>query len=318
MGLTSESPGRLPDFIIGGAPKCGTTSVHFLLGQSPEIGIPDDEVHFFDADDPIAHPDFLRSGTDGLAWYDVDGPSALDWYRSRFAAFPDKRLVGEDSTCYLQSPVAPERIARTLPEAKVIFMLRDPVRRTYSQYWHMVTRGRAVCDFETALSAHPSLILGSSYLAPLQRYVDLLGPGRVRICLFEDFLADRHAVMDGICRFLGVAPIPLDEGDGWHNRTYYPSRPKLQFLLNRANRRVVAWQYSNHFDDDEGRRAMWRRKLQRRWFRHVLPLLLNETKQPVMNDATANYLQRHLSMRNRGLSDLLERDLSEIWPGFEG
>ncbi|UWQ21559.1 sulfotransferase [Jannaschia sp. W003] len=313
-----ETKGRLPDFIIGGAPKCGTTSVHFLLGSSPEIGIPDDEVHFFDADDPIAHPDFLHAGRGGLDWYDPDTPEGLDWYRGRFAALADRPLVGEDSTLYLHSPVAPERIARVLPDAKLIFMLRDPVRRACSQYWHMVTRGRAVCGLETALSRHPNLILCSTYLAPLRRYLDLFGPERVRVCLFEDFLADRQGVMDGLCAFLGAAPLRVGHEDGWHNRTFYPSNPRLQLLLNRISRRIAARQYRNHFDADRTPRAALRARMHRRWFRHAHPVLLTATRAPPVAEETASYLRRHLSDRNRGLSDLLGRDLSQVWPGFEG
>lgn len=318
MDVLIDSQARLPDFIIGGAPKCGTTSVHFLLGRSTEVGIPDDEVHFFDSDDPIAHPDFLHAGHTGLTWYDADTAEGLNWYASRFAPFADKRVVGEDSTCYLQSPVAPERIARLLPQVKMVFMLRDPVRRAYSQYWHMVTRGRAVCGFEAALTAHPSLILGSTYRAPLRRFLDLLGPERVRICLFEDFLADRRSVMDGLCDFLNIMPISTENDDGWYNRTYYPSHMGLQFLLNRISRHVAARQYRNHFDLNIDARARLRGKLHRRWFRHAHPVLLTSTQQPPMAEETARYLRQHLSARNRGLSELMERDLSQVWPGFTG
>ncbi len=63
-------PNRYPDFIIGGAPKCGTTSLHFILDQHPRIGLPDDEIHYFDADDPITHPDFFFHERGELIHYD--------------------------------------------------------------------------------------------------------------------------------------------------------------------------------------------------------------------------------------------------------
>lgn len=304
---------RLPDFIIGGAPKCGTTSVHFVLGQSPDVGIPDDEVHFFDADDPIAHPDFVRHGG---GCYDVDAPPSQDWYAARFAPYRNKLLIGEDSTLYLQSEVAPARIARTLPNVKLIFMLRDPVRRAYSQYWHMVTRGRATCDFETAIRRHPPIMLGSTYLPGLRRYRDHFDAGQVRVCLFEDYLADPRAFVADLCTFLGLAPIRLEPGAGWHNRTTYPAHPRMQRLLNRVSRQVARLQYVDHFNEASGLRRRLGRRAHGLYFRHVHPRLLTRSRPPEMAPETQAFLTRHLSDRNAGLSRMLGRDLSAVWPGF--
>jgi len=166
---------RFPDFIIGGAPKCGTTSLHFILAQHPDIGIPHDEVFYFDADDPIVHPDFLHAKTHTLKWWDPDpsSHSNLSWYAGRFAEFKDKALVGEDSTTYLMSDVAAGRIDKLLPDAKIIFMLRDPVKRAYSQYWHLMKTGRVSQTFEEILISHPSVLLGSTYTPNIRRFIVL-------------------------------------------------------------------------------------------------------------------------------------------------
>jgi hypothetical protein len=311
---------RLPDFIIGGAPKCGTTSLHFILAQNPAVGIPHDEVHFFDADDPVAHPDFLFARRGGLDWYDPRPGNAngLAWYASRFAAFADKACVGEDSTLYLQSEVAAARIAEALPAVRLIFMLRDPVKRTYSRYWHHVTRGRLTCSFEEALTRYPSIVLESTYAPGLRRYLDIFGPERVHIGLFEDFLADRQGFIDGVTDFLGLARMPLDGAPDWFNRTHYPTWPMLQRQLNRVSSRIVRYQYHNHFRERTGPRERLRNKTHYRWFRYVHPLLLRSTRQPPMHEETARYLRQHLSARNLGLSELLGRDLSAVWPGFDG
>ncbi len=103
---------RYPDFIIGGAPKCGTTSLHFILDQHPKIGLPEDEIHYFDADDPITHPDFFHDKDGELVYYDnsQENTAFLSAYAARFAPFQDLHLIGEDSTTYLFSQVAPHRI----------------------------------------------------------------------------------------------------------------------------------------------------------------------------------------------------------------
>lgn len=318
MNFPASQKVRLPDFIIGGAPKCGTTSLHFILARHPLVGIPDDEVHFFDADDPVGHPDFLFERRGGLEWYDPrpDHPEAMAWYASRFAELSDRPVIGEDSTIYLQSEVAPARIDALLPDVRLVFMLRDPVKRAYSQYWHLVTRGRATCSFETALSRHPSIILGSTYAPHLGRYLDRFGRDRVRIGLFEDFLADSQGFVDGMTDFLGLPRMPLDSGDNWFNRTYYPTRPRLQLLLNHVSGRIVRQQYRNHFQTRSDRQEARRSKFHYRWFRYVHPVFLKAERPPPMNTETEAYLRQHLSARNTGLSDLLGRDLSRVWPGF--
>ena len=318
MNMQSLQGVRLPDFIIGGAPKCGTTSLHFILAQSDRVGIPHDEIHFFDADDPVGHPDFVFAEKAGLRWYDPDPANVekMSWYASRFSQFTGKAAIGEDSTIYLQSEVAAARIHQAIPGVRMIFMLRDPVARAYSQYWHLVTRGRASCSFETALTRHPSIILGSTYAPHLRRYFELFGRDQVRVGLFEDFLADRQAFVDGMTDFVGVPRLQVQDGEAWFNRTYYPRSHRFQHMLNRVSSRIVANQYRNHLAERSGFRERLRNKTHYYWFRYIHPVMLTSPKQPAMKEETRTYLQRHLSARNHGLSDLLGRDLSDVWRGF--
>ncbi|MEL6524037.1 MAG: sulfotransferase, partial [Pseudomonadota bacterium] len=227
MAQSASAQDRFPDFIIGGAPKCGTTSIHFILKQHPEIGIPDEEIHFFDADDPVSHPDFLFTKGPKLEWFDPR-PSATDsvqWYASRFTPHAEAKLIGEDSTTYLFSNVAPARIKAMLPDVRLVFMLRDPVKRAYSQYWHMIRSSRATCSFEQAIIEHPSIMLGSTYTPNLERYLKVFGQGQVKIAVFEDFLADQQGFMDDMTSYLGASQMSLDTAETWFNRTFYPSNP---------------------------------------------------------------------------------------------
>ncbi|WP_372575074.1 sulfotransferase family protein [Ruegeria jejuensis] len=311
---------RLPDFIIGGAPKCGTTSLHFILGQSPQIGLPDAEIHYFDADDPIAHPDFLDARGPDLKWFDtrLTHKPNLDWYASRFSDFQDKLLIGEDSTTYLFSPVAARRIKDLLPDIRLVFLLRDPVKRAYSQYWHLVCSARLSCSFEQALSQHSSIILGSTYAPHIAQYFDVFGRENVHIAVFEDFLADKQAFLDGVTAHIGAPRMDVETLQTWFNRTYYPTWPKGQQWLNRIGGRIVAGRYRNHMGQETGLAEKIRNKLHYHWFRRINPILLKAEKPPAMRSETAAYLAHHLSDRNAGLSDLLGRDLSTVWPGFRG
>ncbi|WP_372574002.1 sulfotransferase family protein [Ruegeria jejuensis] len=311
---------RFPDFIIGGAPKCGTTSLHFILNQHPAIGLPDEEIHYFDADDPVTHPDFFFHKDGELIHYDnrAENGELLSHYAACFAPFADLPLVGEDSTTYLFSEVAPVRIRDRLPEVRLVFMLRNPVARAYSQYWHMVKSGRTICTFEQAIHTHLAIILGSTYLPHLKRYYDIFGSDRVKVVLFEDFIANNQAAIDGVTDFLGTSRMEVRDEASWFNKTYYPTSLTGQLALNRVGRKVVAWRYGNHLGSRRGPGVGLRQKLHHLWFTRVNKILLKAERPPPMRESTRDYLSDHLSRRNDGLSELLGRDLAALWPGFDG
>jgi hypothetical protein len=111
---------RLPDFLIIGAQKAGTTSLHVSLRKHPDVWLPRmKEVHFFD-------------------WAYTNG---IDWYLEHFEDAGDETVVGETSPFYLFHPAVPERVAAVLPDAKLIAVLRDPVDRAVSHYQYQVKYG---------------------------------------------------------------------------------------------------------------------------------------------------------------------------------
>lgn len=140
-----ENPdaGALPDFVIIGAQKCGTTFLYELLRRHDLI-LPAKrkEVHFFD----------------------VHFGKGVDWYRSHFL-HPKRRndrmtITGEASPYYLYHPLAAGRAAEVLPEARLLVLLRNPVDRAYSDYHDKVRAGRETLSFEEALEAEEGRIRG--------------------------------------------------------------------------------------------------------------------------------------------------------------
>lgn len=123
----------LPSFVIGGAQKAGTTSLHWRLKSHPDVFIPDkpQEIHFFDD---------ARNFARGLSWYE-----------GLFAGWSGEAQVGQTSPRYLYDPEAPGRIHTALPQVRLIFLLRNPVDRAYSHYWHSVKLGYETLSFEEAL-----------------------------------------------------------------------------------------------------------------------------------------------------------------------
>lgn len=306
-----------PDFIIAGAPKCGTTTLHKLLDQHPDLWVAPNEIYHFDADDPVAHGDFLSVENGDLVWRDPQDQTSQDWYQARFAGAPQECLIGEDTTTYLMSAVAPFRIKAADPDVKVIVMLRDPVKRAFSQYWHLLRSGRICDSFETALSKHPSILLGSTYAPALRLFREALGPERVHVVLFEAFNHDRQSVTNGITDFLECPALPITDAPVWQNRTKYPARMQTLTRLNRVGRVLVKYRYARHLGRDARLSARMGHAAYRRWFRMVSNRVLTQDQPPApMRDTTRTYLNKHLSDRNAGLSDLLGTDLSQIWPGF--
>ena len=306
-----------PDFIIGGAPKCGTTSLHFIFEQFDNVQIPDNELGFFDADNPSIHPYYVKSVSDGLETYSpsfTKGHSA-NWYRGHFSE-KTGRVHGEDSTTYLFSTAAAHRIKEDLPDTKVVFMLRDPLARCYSQYWHDVAMGWMNARFEKALTNRSRLIDFSIYEPHVRSWRDILGADRVEFFLFEDLLKDRDALLKRVAEFIDFdLPEQLPAND-WFNRTQYPRYQSLHLAANRFGMGLSKLRYANHMDEDQSSNARRKAKYYHRWFHRIRPLLPTTTQKPPMHEKTRAHLSKLFTDSNRGLSDLLDRDLSDVWPSF--
>jgi len=151
----------------------------------------------------------------------------LDYYsKTWFAAVEAGVLAGEKSTNYLESPVAAERIHLHLPEAKLLFMLRNPVDRAFSNYRWSRMNGLETEDFETALALEeertrtlpPSLryarpfsyLARGLYRAQLEPYFARFSPEQILCLRFEDLDAVPEAIAERLHRFLGVEPRPGD------------------------------------------------------------------------------------------------------------
>jgi hypothetical protein len=136
----------LPDYLIIGAQRAGTTSLHRYLVQHPGVRtmLRTKGVHFFDT-----------AYGRGLSWYAARFPTkAYAWYVARRHGVALR--TGEASPYYLFHPHVPGRVAEHLPQVKLIALLRDPVQRAYSHYQHEVARGFETLSFEEAIEAEPA------------------------------------------------------------------------------------------------------------------------------------------------------------------
>jgi len=202
---------RLPDFLCLGTQKGGTTSLHKLLQQHPQVYLPTcKEVHYF-------------------SLHDQQG---ADWYAAHFQAADASQRCGDITPYYLFHPRAPQRIQELLPQAKLIVLLRDPVERALSQVFHAQRLGFEPLELHAALAAEAERLAGAherlqqpgsadyshqkhSYVArsrydkQLRRYEALFPPEQLLVLRSEDLFAQPDRLWPQIQRFLGLNPLPL-------------------------------------------------------------------------------------------------------------
>lgn len=194
-----------PGALIIGAQKAGTTSLFRYLGEHSRVKPPrTKESRFFD-----------QHWGRGLDWYVSQCPHR--WKVSR------AEMTVDASPASLFHPRAPGRAAATLPEAKIIVLLRNPVDRAYSQYQHNARRGRVTGSFEEELEREGELLGGEidrgaytgSYLArgryaeQLERWIDTYGAERMIVLQSERFFARTQEEVDRVLDFLGLEREPV-------------------------------------------------------------------------------------------------------------
>lgn len=122
----------LPNFILAGPPKSGTTTLRILLNRHPNIYMPNRELHFFNNEE-----NFSRG---------------LEWYEKFFDKWKGEKAIGGKTPGYFFHPKAPQRIKELLPNVKLIFIFRNPIDRAYSHYWHDVRTGEVEDPFEYVIA----------------------------------------------------------------------------------------------------------------------------------------------------------------------
>jgi sulfotransferase family protein len=311
--VSAVGDGRLPDFIIGGAMKCGTSTVHQMLGELPGVYIPDPEIYFFSIDDFEQHPEFFV-GRDG-EWVERDYNGRKDeylaWYTSFFKDAPAGALIGEDSTSYLHSLRCAERIRALLPAVRLLFLLRDPAERTYSHYWHMVRTGRATEDFEGTLRHAPgTLFQRSHYREGVERYIDTFPADQLKFVLFEDLVTRPADILRAVIDFIGVPQPEVLPPTAHRNPARVPRSINAQLWRNRLFRDRVANRFRGHLPGTarptgageqavRGRFARWNLRTNRR--------------PPLMRPDTHRFLNALFRRENAGLSGLIGQEVEERW-----
>lgn len=214
---TSQAGRTLPDFLVIGAQRCGTSSLYKYLGWHPEI-VPSlrKEVEYF-----------TRSYGKGIGWYRAHFPLRV---RRDVAhrVLHREILTFEATPDYLLHPLAAQRAAELLPDAKLIVLLRDPVSRAFSHYLHMCRRGFENLGFDQAIEKETQRIAGDLrgihadpaydpkqylrfsysarglYAEQIERWMARYPPDRLLILASGDLYRDPSSTYARVLEFLGV------------------------------------------------------------------------------------------------------------------
>jgi len=308
---------RLPDFIIAGAMKSGTSTVHHLLNRHKNVFIPDSEINFFDIDDLFQHTDFFSfNGAWSHPDIAVDPDSYWQWYQHFFKDAPNESLIGEDSTCYLPSKKAVKRIAIQEKPIKLIVCLRNPVARAYSQYWHMLRTGRAMFSFEDTIRFTPDYVLGRSmYLEQVQHLIANIPRNRIFFFLLEDFQTRKEEVVSSLLTFLELdaSQMPTESLNTHSNRATYPQNIELCALKNRILRTIGNTRYLGKlpFKTPDHKSIPILARFVEKIHRRINPVKAG--KGPAMNDATREFLESFFRSELKGLSDIVGHNLEQLW-----
>ena len=298
----ADGAGCLPNFLIIGVAKAGTSSLYAYLGQHPQIFV-----------SPERTPNFFGLGEQPLPRYGGPVPQrkvvapTLSAYTALFAGGQGARqysAVGEGSSFFNFTPRAAARIQHYRPDARLLLLLRQPAERAYSQYlfarrmgWEPAPTFAAALEEEARRTAEdwfPFLRYGesSSYAPTVRAFLDHFPPNQIYIARFEDFIRSTATMMRQIYQFLGVAP---------------DFTPDVSIKRNPAHVGLAPWL-----------RSPWNVRTQRFWsfwpvtLRRLLFRLLDRLapKPPPLDPALRRQLTNHFRADILATQALIQQDLT--------
>ena len=194
-------PMPLPNLLIIGAMKSGTTGLYLDLAAHPRVYLPNDK-----------EPHALRSD-------EVLGDAGRADYANYYSGASDGQVICDASTGYTKRPTidgVAQRAVEILPAGfRVIYLVRHPIDRIVSQHFHEFTEGTVGPDIDAAVREHQRYIDYSRYAYQLEPWIDAVGPARIRVVRFEDYVAQRKPTVEQLWEFLELDPAQadaLDEG----------------------------------------------------------------------------------------------------------
>ncbi|MDJ0553302.1 MAG: sulfotransferase domain-containing protein [Microcoleaceae cyanobacterium MO_207.B10] len=236
----------MPNFLLIGAAKSGTSSLYYYLKQHPQIYMP--------VSRDQKEPDFFTLEGESIERLGPNGKFSmnnaitdLETYQTLFADVKDEIAIGEASTSYIYSEKAPQRIKHYIPDAKIIAILRDPAERAFSHFLFSLSNGREpIPDFAKTLQEEETRIANDFsfqwhhkrrgfYYTQLKRYYHIFDSSQIKVYLYEDLRNDAVSLNKDIFGFLEVDKSFDTNVNKQHNPTRVPKNQTINTLLNRPN-----------------------------------------------------------------------------------
>jgi hypothetical protein len=224
MNNSNRAP-RLPDFIAVGPPRTATTWMHEVLKDHACLPADRKETDFF------------------TRFYD----RGMNWYADYFRHCDGPVRVGELSPMYFASNTARERIAKDLPNCKIICSFRDPVERAYSHYRMMRRIAVTNDDFESVATRRGELLESTRYGTYLAHWFHSFGRERVLALIYDDLEDDPQAFLDSVCDFIGLARFSVSASEVGSKRVNLMSTQPPNPRLAKMARNLVDWFVSRRY-----------------------------------------------------------------------
>jgi hypothetical protein len=216
---------RLSD---GRAMKAGTTSLADHMRQHSRIHMPRQEVHFFNNS---------KNYRNGLEWYSTQLLADLE------QPLESGILVGEKTPAYCQDEGTVERIRQAIPKVKLLWIFREPVARTFSNYLHAVKKGAEIASFQQALRDEQKnderpvfrrYLKRSMYAEQVRSFLDQFPRDQMHFMLFENFISETAEELARLASFLEIPDFPSNLEREPSNRTELPLSPRLLWLTRKC------------------------------------------------------------------------------------
>jgi len=241
-------------------------------------------------------------------WFFAKGSykKGLEWYSKHFDECTDEKEIGESTPAYMGSKKAVKRIASNLPEANLIFLLRDPVDRLHSEYWYRIQRGKISPDvsFHGFVQRNPDALgIGAIelgyYYRHLRRYENFFGREQMCVLLFREMVRKQDTTLRRVFNFLGVEEDVELEALGNRNPTKHPKSVTAYALTKKMWKPIRSALSASIIEKTKSLRGS------------VKSIFFSpKTERPEMSPEVRSYLADVYAEPNRKLADWLGRDLS--------
>jgi len=279
----------LPNFIIAGAAKSGSSTLYYYLNKHPEILMSKEK-----------EPAYFTK-----YW----GKKELKWYESQFDHWNGEKAIGEATVEYMVDEKAPERICKILPNVKLIFIMRNPVDRAWSHYWHRVKMGEETRSFDEIIKSikngnlNEYVIRYGMYATHIKRFLKYFPREKMLFLLLEEFKENPIEHLKLIFKFLEVDDSVEISYEGKKNSA----------KMYRSKTLSILWAKIRKMDGLKEKIPNKVYNPLRRAFQYIDKLNKKPFTPPPLNEAYKEFLHSIFENEIKELQKIINKDLAHVW-----